>query len=86
MSQEIINQIIANMDTYFRTMGINVSKYRVDFYDLDGEIRPYIEVYVYVKDIKEMLRIWEKTIDFLRSTLGDSILENVDIFFTRELR
>jgi len=83
----LCNQVIANMDLYLRTMGINVARYLLDVYDLGegeySELKPFIEVYVYVKDINEMLRIWENTVNFLRSTLGDSMLEYVDIFFTR---
>ncbi len=83
----LCNQVIANMDLYLRTMGINVARYLLDVYDLGegeySELKPFIEVHVYVKNIDEMLRIWEDTVNFLRSTLGDSMLEYVDIFFTR---
>ena len=85
IDQEVINQIIANIDAYLKAMGINVARYQLGAYDLDGELRSFIEVYVNVKNIKEMLRIWENTINFLRSMFEDSMLENVDIFFTREV-
>ena len=80
-------QIIANMDLYLRTMGINVVRYLLDVYDLGegeySELKPFIEVHVYVKDVNEMLRVWENTVNFLRSAVGDNVLEYVDIFFTR---
>jgi len=83
----LCNYLIANIDLYLRGVGVNVAKYLLDVYDLgEGEypeLKPFIEIHVCVRDIDEMLRIWESTVNYLRSMLGDDALEYVDVFFTR---
>ncbi len=83
----LCSQIIASMDIYLSARGVNVAKYVLDVYDLGegeySELRPFIEVYVRVEDVNEMLKIWEDTINFLKATLGNGVLEYIDIFFTR---
>ncbi len=83
----LCNHIIASIDLYLKSINIDVTKYLLDIYDLGegeySELKPFIEVHVYNRDIDEVLRIWRDTVNYLRSLLGDDILEYVDIFFTR---
>ncbi|MEM1610143.1 MAG: hypothetical protein QXQ57_00670 [Sulfolobales archaeon] len=82
-------RITAYIDLYLRIIGVAVARYLFDVYDLGEEgyyePRPFIEVYINVKDIDEMLKIWEGTVNHLRSTLGEDVLKYVDIFFTRAI-
>jgi len=68
-------------------LGITISKYVLDVYDLGedeySEVRPFIEVYVNVRSVDELLDLWESTMRYLEEMLGDQVLAQVDIFFTR---
>ena len=83
----LCSYIVVHLHLYLKTASIDVAKYVLDVYDLGegeySELRPFIEVHVHVKDVDELLRIWRNAIDYLRSTLGDAVLERVDVFFTR---
>jgi hypothetical protein len=65
---------------------INVTRYNLDIYDMgEGEFSepiPYIEVYVDIDDIDEMLNLWKDTLEELKKRFGEE-LYNIDIFFTR---
>ena len=79
--------LISNIHLYLNIHGITVSKYVLDVYDLGedeySEVRPFIEVYVNVRSVDEMLDLWESTMRYLEEMLGDHVLAQVDIFFTR---
>jgi len=79
--------VISNIHLYLNTLGITISKYVLDVYDLGedeySEVRPFIEIYVNVKSVDGMLDLWESTMRYLEEMLGDHVLAQVDIFFTR---
>ena len=79
--------LISNIHLYLNMLGITISKYVLDVYDLGedeySEVRPFIEVYVNVRSVDEMLDLWESTMRYLEEMLGDHVLAQVDIFFTR---
>jgi len=83
----LCGQLIVTTYIYLGVIGANIVKYVLDVYDLGeegySEIKPFIEIYVDVKEVDKMLDIWGKTISFLRAMLGDEVLNLIDIFFTR---
>ena len=83
----ICKDIISRVASYLELMGVEVLDYSLGVYDAGEddyvELRPYVEIVVGVEDVKKMLEIWRLTIDHVRRTLGDEVLDAVDVFFTR---
>jgi len=80
-------QVVAMIDAYLSSANAVIERYVFDVYDAgEGGVRelvPYIEVQVKVKEVDRMLQLWRGTIEYIQSTLGDEVLDYLDVFFTR---
>ena len=79
--------LISSINEYLNSINIAATMYVLDVYNLgEGEYienKPYIEVHVLIKDVNEMLNLWEETIRFLETQFDKEILDMIDIFFKR---
>ena len=85
--EKTINKIIKAIKEYLSKQGIRIAKIETGEWNAGeedyDEIRTFIQVHVCVKEVDEMIDIWEKTIDYLVEKLGRESLEEIDVFFTR---